>query len=115
MNELALKNFQTHYASVKRHIFLCAEEKCFAADENSRLQLWNHLKSLCKDHPQIMRSRAACLRICADGPVAIVYPDGVIYHALTESALTEIFDSHLLRGEVVEKYVLGHVGTQFSK
>lgn len=68
----------------KRHIFLCtdaAEPKCALREQTQRSWdfLKNRLRELKLDGPEalIYRSKAACLRVCALGPIAVVYPEAV--------------------------------------
>ena len=46
-----------------------------------------------------------CLGPCAVGPVALVYPDGVLYQELKADYADEIVEEHLLKGRVVERFV----------
>ncbi len=51
-------------------------------------------------------NKAGCLDRCAGGPVAVVYPEGTWYTFVDKEDIDEIVDSHLKRGEVVERLVL---------
>jgi NADH-quinone oxidoreductase subunit F len=44
-----------------------------------------------------------CLGPCAAGPVAVVYPDGVLYQGIRPEAADEIVQEHLLKGRVVQR------------
>ena len=46
---------------------------------------------------------AGCLDRCQDGPVFVVYPEGVWYSYVDEEDLDEFIDEHLMNGRVVER------------
>jgi (2Fe-2S) ferredoxin len=51
-------------------------------------------------------NKAGCLDRCAGGPVAVVYPEGVWYSFIDNQDIDEIIDSHLKKGQIVERLVL---------
>ncbi|HMB58329.1 MAG TPA: hypothetical protein VKN35_00325 [Xanthomonadales bacterium] len=46
---------------------------------------------------------AGCLDRCEEGPVCVVYPEGVWYTYVDEFDVDEIIESHLLKGKPVER------------
>ncbi|MGH8677276.1 MAG: (2Fe-2S) ferredoxin domain-containing protein [Burkholderiales bacterium] len=48
-------------------------------------------------------NQAGCMDRCEEGPVVVVYPDGVWYTYVDQHDVDEIIDEHLINGRVVER------------
>lgn len=97
--------------SYERHILLCIGPDCCTEEQGQAA--WSQLKSGVaklngsKERGKIYRSKVGCLRICREGPIAVVYPDGTWYGGLEPEALARVITEHLGEGRVVEENVIG--------
>ena len=96
-----------------RHVFVCSQQRppghprgsCAANGAAPLLQaFWGELQRR-QAYEQVAVTYSGCLGPCDGGPNVLVYPDGVLYQGVKVEDVGELFDRHLLGGEVVDRLV----------
>lgn len=106
---------------VQHHLLLCAtpSKGLCCPDPAVGAASWDTLKRLVRElgledpaRPQgvVWRSKADCLRICREGPILLIWPDGVIYGGVTPERIERIVQEHVIGGVPVQLWILDRVG-----
>ena len=97
--------------SYERHIFICIGPDCCTPEEGDAS--WQRLKKRVAqingdpDRGRVYRTKVGCLRICHQGPTAVVYPEGTWYACMTPENVDRVVDEDLVGGRRVEDLVIG--------
>ncbi len=96
----------------QRHLFIClnrreeGEQSCNSSGlaEEAFHAAKRHAKTLgIHAEGRTRVNRCGCLGRCGQGPVAVVYPDGIWYTYVDAEDVQEIVESHLRDGHPVER------------
>jgi (2Fe-2S) ferredoxin len=95
----------------KYHVFFCVNRRedgreCCADKGSAALR--DYAKQRVKDlglagKGGVRINQAGCLDRCEEGPVIVIYPEGVWYTYVDEEDVDEIIEEHLRHGRVVER------------
>ncbi|OUV99127.1 MAG: 2Fe-2S ferredoxin [Betaproteobacteria bacterium TMED156] len=97
-----------------KHIFFCLNDR--GKDETccnnyGATELQKYAKDRLRElGPYVTSSirinRAGCLSRCDEGPVMVIYPEGVWYQYIDRSDIDEIIEKHIVGNEVVTRLLI---------
>ena len=101
---------------ISHHLLLCATPtKAKCCDPEIGAASWDALKQQVREldleNPSrvqgiVLRSKADCLRICDQGPILLVWPDGTWYGGVTPERISNILQQHIIQGQPIEEWIL---------
>jgi (2Fe-2S) ferredoxin len=92
-----------------RHVLVCTGNFC-APDRRGR-QIYSLLAELLEREDllfgpdRVKRGETPCLGVCSNGPIVVVYPEGIWYAEVTPTLLERIVVEHLKQGKPVAEAI----------
>jgi len=97
----------------QRHLFFCTNDRGADAERPSCNQrgsaaMREYAKCRIKElalagRGRVRVNKSGCLDRCGQGPVCVVYPEGIWYTYADQKDVDEIIDSHIVNGKPVER------------
>ena len=102
---------------ISHHLLLCAtpSKALCCPDPAVGVASWEALKRLVRElgledpaRPEgiVLRTKADCLRICAEGPILLIWPEGVVYGGVSHERIEPILREHVIGGQPIEQWII---------
>lgn len=105
------KPYNSEMSYYRKHVFFCCNQRCegeACCNNHGSQEMRNYAKRKVKElnlsgKGKIRVNTSGCLDRCEEGPVLVVYPDGVWYTYVDREDVDEIISEHLVNGRVVKR------------
>ena len=102
---------------ISHHLLLCAtpSKALCCPDPAIGAASWDELKRLVRElgleEPArtegiVLRTKADCLRICAEGPILLIWPEGTVYGGVSPERIEPILREHVIGGQPIEQWII---------
>lgn len=102
---------------ISHHLLLCAtpSKSLCCPDPAVGAASWDALKRLVREmgledpaRPEgiVLRTKADCLRLCAGGPILLIWPEGIVYGGVSPERIEAILHEHVIGGRIVGEWVV---------
>ncbi|MCP9775066.1 ferredoxin [Cyanobium sp. WAJ14-Wanaka] len=102
---------------IAHHLLLCATptKGLCCPDPELGVASWETLKRLVRElgledpaRPGgiVLRTKADCLRICSQGPVLLIWPEGIVYGGVGPDQIERIVREHVIGQRPIEEWII---------
>ncbi|MEA4888350.1 MAG: NADH-quinone oxidoreductase subunit NuoF [Clostridiaceae bacterium] len=87
----------------RAHVLVCCGTGCTSSQSPRIIE--NMEKELAANglSKEVKVVKTGCFGLCAEGPIMVIYPEGVMYYRVTPDDVAEIVSEHLLKGRYVKR------------
>jgi NADH:ubiquinone oxidoreductase subunit F (NADH-binding)/(2Fe-2S) ferredoxin/NAD-dependent dihydropyrimidine dehydrogenase PreA subunit len=90
----------------RSHILVCCGTGCTSSQSPLIIEnLENKIKANKLDK-EVKVVKTGCFGLCSEGPVVVIYPEGVMYFKVTPEDVNEIVSEHLIKGRFVKRLMV---------
>ncbi len=109
-SELVWETIVSDKPYYQKQVFFCMNERidgdCCMSKKSKKAQIYakNMIKELdLKRKGGVRINQTDCLGRCDEGPVLVVYPEGIWYTYKDQDDVDEIIHTHVLNGKIVQR------------
>ncbi|MBP2100065.1 NADH-quinone oxidoreductase subunit NuoF [Enterococcus rivorum] len=96
----------------EKEMMICAGTGCISSKSDAFIQSLKEELAKNELSEKVNLVSTGCFGLCAQGPIVIIYPEGVFYHQVKPKDAKKIVEQHLMKGELVEKLLYHDHETQ---
>ncbi len=101
LSEISLRK-DRNYTGREKHILVCGGTGCTSSHSKDIIEKFNELiKEHNLDNVRVIRT--GCFGLCARGPIIVIRPEDTFYAMSHVDDVEEIFEKHIMNGEIVER------------
>ncbi len=87
----------------RAHVLVCCGTGCTSSNSQKIIEQFDKLLPENGLATEVKVVKTGCFGLCAEGPIIVVYPEGVMYYRVSPGDVSEIVSEHLLKGRHVTR------------
>ncbi|MDD3867098.1 MAG: NADH-quinone oxidoreductase subunit NuoF [Eubacteriales bacterium] len=87
----------------RAHVLVCCGTGCTSAQSLKIIDRMEEELTASGLNKEVKVVKTGCFGLCAEGPIMVVYPEGVMYYRVSPDDVREIVTEHLLKGRYVQR------------
>ncbi|HAL74701.1 MAG TPA: NADH-quinone oxidoreductase subunit NuoF [Clostridiales bacterium] len=87
----------------RAHVLVCCGTGCTASQSPLILEKMEQEIAANGLQKEVKVIKTGCFGLCAEGPIMVVYPEGVMYYQVSVDDVPEIVSEHLVKGRYVQR------------